>query len=243
MHELGHTFGFAHNTDYTSIMYRGFDTWNRFFMTSEPPSDASDGIPQIQDSDLPHALVAYETMWLAYSPWFTQVPRVDPGGAVTITQSGDTVTVASPNKIRDIIFWDDNLTFDADLFDHTEYEDLLGQPAAYTGSRRRPNRTHGHGRRWQDAVVRCDVSARAKLICESRQSSRSRLSCRLMPNRAPRTAQTRFATPFMLILGCRGPVEPRRHRGPAMRELRRVTRTSGLATPIHGPRWAIATDS
>ena len=114
IHELGHTLGFAHNTDYTSIMYRGFDTWNRFFMASEPASDASPGIPQIADSDLPDALVDYEAMWLAYSRWFTQVPVADPGGAVTITQSGDTVTVSSPNKLRDIIFWDDNLTFDAD---------------------------------------------------------------------------------------------------------------------------------
>lgn len=117
LHELGHTLGFPHDQEYTSIMYRGFDTWNRYFMTSEPPAaGGSGGLAQIQDTDLPVSLVDYQAAWLAHSPWFTQTPPPAPG-AITVSVTGDTLTIASSDAVRDVMFWDHNLTQAADVFD------------------------------------------------------------------------------------------------------------------------------
>lgn len=119
LHEFGHTLGFAHDQNYQSIMYRGFDEWNRYFMMSEPPdAGGGGGLAQIADSDLPIALVDYEAAWLAHSPWFTQTPP-PPSGTISVGVSGDTLTITCSDAVRDVIFWDGNLTQTADLYEGT----------------------------------------------------------------------------------------------------------------------------
>jgi hypothetical protein len=116
LHEIGHTFGFAHDQNYESVMYRGFDEWNRYFMTSEPPAAIGGGLTHIVDTDLPIFFVDYEAAWLAHSPWFTQTPP-PASGTITVAVSGDTLTIASSDAVRDVIFWDKSLTQAADIFD------------------------------------------------------------------------------------------------------------------------------
>jgi hypothetical protein len=108
LHELGHTLGLPHDMDYASLMTRGFDGWNRTFMMSEP------GTTPITDASLPVGLVKYQAVWLGADRWFTQGVAADPPTGVAISANGDTLTIASANGVRVVMFWDGNNTFAAD---------------------------------------------------------------------------------------------------------------------------------
>lgn len=128
LHELGHTLGLMHDANYESVMMRGFDHWNREFMMSEPPSQTSAGLSPITSSDLSVAFVDYEATLLSTSPWLNTA--ASPGDSVTATQAGDTITVQSTAGIREVIFWNGNVSFAADAFDPATHPQVTYSAAA-----------------------------------------------------------------------------------------------------------------
>lgn len=116
LHELGHTLGFDHDVHDGSVMARGFDTWTRYFMISEPTSLGSRGLAPIADDDLPAGFVDYQAAWLASSPWFTQTPPPPLAGPISATTVGDDMTIESQAPIRVAIFADGGVSLGGDSF-------------------------------------------------------------------------------------------------------------------------------
>jgi len=103
LHELGHTFGLPHCADGFGVMSRGFDFFNRRFMTFEPPRYGSDAgakfaINEIARWDRFHAAR------LNWSPWFQpdgknggQFDRANPP---TIKVDGDNIIIESSRGLK-----------------------------------------------------------------------------------------------------------------------------------------------
>ena len=80
LHELGHTFGLSHSADRFSVMSRGFDFLNRWFMAIEPPTK-SESKGKTPSSEERMRWDPFSAALLNLNPWFQadgkQVPVGD----------------------------------------------------------------------------------------------------------------------------------------------------------------------
>lgn len=88
LHELGHSFGLGHYDDPFSIMSRGFDYFNRHFVSTEP--SASGKVSDLLPGDNSARWNAEAASLLSLSPWFQAVQVED-----SIEQNGGAFTVAN----------------------------------------------------------------------------------------------------------------------------------------------------
>ncbi|HEY9682556.1 MAG TPA: hypothetical protein V6C86_13330 [Oculatellaceae cyanobacterium] len=91
LHELGHSFGLGHYDDPFSIMSRGFDYFNRHFVSTEPSSSGK--VTDLLPGDNAARWNAEAAALLSLSPWFQAVQVED-----SIERNGGAFTVANVDK-------------------------------------------------------------------------------------------------------------------------------------------------
>lgn len=98
LHEMGHTFGLPHVDDPNDVMSRGFDRFNRFFVSYEPNRKGR------QDAKVhPLSEAAYWNPYyaaqLAAHPWFQPKGVAEAVGALTAKREGGVYRIASPSGL------------------------------------------------------------------------------------------------------------------------------------------------
>jgi hypothetical protein len=90
LHELGHSFGLGHYDDRFSIMSRGFDYFNRHFVSTEP--SAGGKVEDLLPGDNSARWNPEAASLLALSPWFQSLSTADsvqPNRALTVVNLDD----------------------------------------------------------------------------------------------------------------------------------------------------------
>ncbi|HEY0714601.1 MAG TPA: hypothetical protein VGF45_18095 [Polyangia bacterium] len=106
-HELGHVFSLRHPHAWKGLMARGFDNFNRTFVSSEPPSAKGEGLSPVlpmHESGLDRS----SAVRLRYHRWLNPTVVSYPNDeAPTFTVQGTTVTINSKNGLRHVTYFSD----------------------------------------------------------------------------------------------------------------------------------------
>ena len=80
LHEIGHTLDLPHNTDYSDVMIRGYDQWNRLFVMRDAPSGVNEDWLEYEGGDYVHWGI-FSAPQLALNPYLGdgEPPKREPG--------------------------------------------------------------------------------------------------------------------------------------------------------------------